>query len=66
MSIVWLRFLFDIVNMMVTLSADKLKNVLDLVTVWFHKHTANLHDLRVMLGKLVYVAQVLSPCMPLF
>ena len=55
---VWLGFQFDTLSMTVTLP---LKKLMDLVGTWLHKTTANIHDLRALLGKLLFVAQCCPP-----
>ena len=57
-SMVWLGLLFDSVAMTVTLPPAKLK---DLVTIWTTKQYATLHDLLVLMVKLLYMAQVCPP-----
>ena len=47
--------------MTVTLPAAKLQEVLDLVTAWTSRQSATLHELQVLMGKLLYVVQVCSP-----
>ena len=54
---VWLGFKFDSTDMTVTLPSDKLAKILDLVQSWLNKVTAYIHDLRSLLGKLLYIAQ---------
>ena len=43
--------------MTVTLPPDKLSEIMCLVDCWGHKSTANIYDLRSLLGKLLFVAQ---------
>ena len=57
-STVWLGLLFDYMAMAVTLPPEKLQEVLDLATRWASKQSANLHELQVLLGKRLYMAQV--------
>ena len=45
----------------VTFPPVKLQEILDLVTAWTFRETATLHDLQVLMGKLLYVAHVCSP-----
>ena len=47
--------------MTVALPEDKLQATLQLVSEWQGKHSATLHSLRVLMGKLLYVAQVSPP-----
>ena len=58
---VWLEFHFDTLAMTVTLPLDKLREIMDLVATWYNKPTANIHDLRSLLGKLLFVAQCCPP-----
>ena len=44
--------------MTVSLTPEKLTKVRDLVSTWSAKHSITLLDLRSLLGKLLYVAQV--------
>ena len=60
-SLVWLGLLFDREAMTVTLPPVKLREILDLVISWDARCTATRHDLQVLMGKLLYVAQVCSP-----
>ena len=58
---VWLGFHFDTLAMTVTLPPDKLREIMDLVATWYNKPTANIHDLRSLLGKPLFVAQYCPP-----
>ena len=51
---VWLGLQFDTTSMTITISQEKLMDIVGLVVDW-HRHThANLHALRALLGKLFY------------
>ena len=43
--------------MTITLAPEKLAEIMDLVGSWLHKVTANIQELRSLLGKLLYMAQ---------
>ena len=58
---VWLWFRFDTVAMTVTLPSEKLAEIMDLLSSWLHKVTANIQDIISLLGKLLYVAQYCPP-----
>jgi hypothetical protein len=60
-KLVWLGLEFNSVDMTVALPKDKLQATLQLVSEWQGKHSATLHSLRVLMGKLLYVAQVSPP-----
>ena len=60
---VWLGFRFDTVVMTVTLPPENLTEVMDLMSSWIHKVTANIQNLRSLLGKLLYVAQCCPPAL---
>ena len=47
--------------MTVPLNPEKLTKVQTLVATWSVKHSAILHDLLSLLGKLLYIAQVCEP-----
>ena len=64
-SMIWLGLLFDSKEMTVTLPPVKLQEILDLVTAWISRRIATLHDIQVLMGKLLYVAQIWS-CAHLF
>ena len=49
---------FDSWNMTVSLTPEKLTDVQDLVSTWSAKCLVTLPELRSLLGKLLYVAQV--------
>ena len=53
---VWLGLRFDSVAMTFTLPTEKLKDMMRLVQNWSHKVSANIHDLRAILRKLLYTA----------
>ena len=55
---VWLGLQFDIVAMTISLPHDKLAEIQLLVHHWSSKPTATLRDLRILLGKLLYISQV--------
>ena len=57
-SMVWLGLLFDSEAMTATLPPVKLREILDLVISWASRCTATQHDLQVLMGKLLYVAQI--------
>ena len=59
-SMIWLGLLFDTEAMTVTLPPAKLQEILELVTAWTSRHNTTLHDLQVLIGKFLYVAQVCS------
>ena len=52
---------FDTLARTVTLPPDKLSEIMYLVDCWGHKSTANVHDLRSLLGKLLFVGQCCPP-----
>ena len=58
---VWLGLLFDSVAMILTFPPDKLQEILDLVSSWVSRQSATLKELQVLLGKLLYIAQVYPP-----
>jgi hypothetical protein len=60
-KLIWLGLEFSSVDMTVALPEDKLQATLQLVSEWQGKHSATLHSLRVLMGKLLYVAQVSPP-----
>ena len=47
--------------MTVTLPLDKVREIMDLVGMWYKKNTTNVHELRSLLGKLFFVAQCCPP-----
>ena len=47
--------------MTITLPPEKLAEIMILMIFWLHKVTANIQDLRSLLGKLLYVAQCCPP-----
>ena len=57
----WLGLKFDSLAMTVTLTPDMLTEVITLVLDLVCKHAATLHELRCLLGKLLYVTQVCVP-----
>ena len=60
-SMIWLGLLFECESMTVTLHPVKLQEILDLVISWTSRCTATLHDVQVLMGKLLYVARICSP-----
>ena len=56
----WLGFVFNTLDMTVTLPPAKLAEIMDLTQQWAVKCTANIRELRSLLGKLLHVA----PCCP--
>ena len=62
----WLGLKFNSIHMTVTLQPDKLDEVMGLVHNWLHKEVPNIHDLRTIMGKVLYVANValLPNCFP--
>ena len=53
----WLMLRFDTVNMTVTISQEKLMEIMILISTCLDKETATIHELRPLLGKLIYVTQ---------
>jgi hypothetical protein len=49
---------FDLVANTIAIPAEKLADILNLLRLWTHKLEANLHDLQVLLGKLLHVSRV--------
>jgi hypothetical protein len=60
-QLVWLGLAFDSEAMTMSIPPEKLKEVQDLVKEWHKRSRATLHDLRTLLGKLLYVAQCSPP-----
>ena len=60
---VWLGFRFDSLAMTVTLSPEKLREIMDLVGSWLHKVMANIQNLRSLLGKLLFVGYCPPGCL---
>jgi hypothetical protein len=57
----WLGLRFDSNSMQVSIPQDKLDEVADMLKKWAGKRAATLHELRVLLGKLLFVAQCSKP-----
>ena len=58
---VQLGFQFDPLTMTVTLPTGNLREIMELVGTWLHKTTAHIHDLKSLVGKLLFVAQCCRP-----
>ena len=56
-AMTWLGLLFNTVKMSVTIPQEKLKDTLRLVEDWASRCAANIHQLRVILCKLLHIAQ---------
>ena len=61
---VWFGLRFDTVNIPVTLSQEKLMEIMMLIGTWLHKEMATIQELHSLLGKLIYVAQCCPPARP--
>ena len=59
--LVWLGLRFDTVNIMVSITDEKLVEVSTLVENWTLKKVANIHELQTILDKLFYMAQCCPP-----
>jgi hypothetical protein len=57
-TFVGLGILFNLENNTISIPPEKLKDVLNLLRLWKFKLEANLHDLQVLLGKLLHVCRV--------
>jgi hypothetical protein len=53
--------MFNSLDMSLSMPEEKIRDTLELVTQWHSKQRASLHELRTLLGKLLYVAHVSSP-----
>ena len=57
----WLGLEFNTVDMSITISKEKLADIMQLIREWSHKVHTNIHHLHMILGKLFYVAQCCPP-----
>ena len=60
-QMIWLGILFDTVNMTMSIPAEKLQEVMDIVTEWQGRTRATRHDMQKLLGLLQFVASVAPP-----
>ena len=58
---VFLGILFDTLSMTLHIPLDKIKEVLDILTEWQRKTSANRHQLQCLLGKLHHIAKCVRP-----
>ena len=56
MKMVFIGALFSTVDMTLTVTPERVQEILDLVEVWLHKPTATLKELQSLIGKLSFVA----------
>jgi hypothetical protein len=58
---IFLGSLFNTINMTISVPQDKLKEIIDLVTVWLSKHYATKRQLQSLIGKLQFAAHCVRP-----
>ena len=61
LTLEWLGFKFDSVQMSVTIPTEKLKEVRDLADTWLYKKRATRRELQVLAGKLLHISHCVLP-----
>ena len=61
LSLEWLGFKFDAIQMSVTIPESKLQEVRELASTWLYKKTATKRELQVLAGRLLHISHCVLP-----